>query len=30
MLRLEGDHLTPSAESLWVQTARQLGLPESP
>lgn len=30
MLRLEGEHLTPSAESLWAQTARQLGLPEDP
>lgn len=28
-LRLEGEQLTPSAESLWVQTARQLGLPEN-
>jgi len=29
-LRLEGEHLTPSAESLWGQTARQLGLSENP
>jgi hypothetical protein len=29
MLRLEGDRLVPSTESLWTQTARQLGLPET-
>jgi hypothetical protein len=29
-LRLQDERLTPSAESLWVQTARQLGLPENP
>ena len=28
-LRLEGDRLVPSTESLWSQTARQLGLPET-
>jgi hypothetical protein len=30
MLRLEGDRLAASADSLWVQTARQIGLPEGP
>jgi hypothetical protein len=29
-LRLKGERLTASAESLWAQTARQLGLPENP
>ena len=29
-LRLEGEHLTPSAASLWAQTARQFGLSENP
>ena len=28
-LRLEGDLLVPSTESLWAQTARQLGVPET-
>jgi hypothetical protein len=29
-LRLERDRLVPSTDSLWAQTARQLGLPEAP
>jgi hypothetical protein len=29
MLKLEGDRLVPSTESLWTQTARQLGVPET-